>query len=291
MDYVIRVGDTVRSVSSFSGLTFGKEYIVQWIDTNNDGLIWVDIGWRKRGGYLASRFVKEKDMERKIQVGDRVKVARITEDSTKTWRNSWVDSMRSKIGNNKVYTVSEVDPSDGVYLEDADNMGYDPASLDLVKAALSKANVKTDTKISEGSIKETNPKDAIADKKIPLWLCSPIAKAAWAVAQYVGMVKYGAWNWRVAGIRSSVYLSAMQRHIDAYTSGEEVDPVDQTPHLGHIMACAAILIDAKAAGKLNDDRPPVVGLRDAYKAAEEQMQIALKNYGHMKPKHMTKDDA
>jgi hypothetical protein len=135
--------------------------------------------------------------------------------------------------------------------------------------------------------KDTNPKDAIGDKKLPLSLCSPIAKAAWAVAQFVGMVKYGAWNWRSAGIRSSIYTSALQRHLDAYLSGEEVDPIDQTPHLGHIMACAAILIDAKAAGKLNDDRPPVVGLREAYAAAEKQMALARENYGHMRPHHFT----
>ncbi len=135
--------------------------------------------------------------------------------------------------------------------------------------------------------KETNPKDAIGDKKVPLWLCSPIAKAHWAVAQFVGMVKYGAWNWRSAGIRSSIYLSAIQRHLDAYMSGEEVDPTDETSHLGHIMACAAILIDAKAAGKLNDDRPPSVALRETYVSVEKQMVKARENYGLMNPKHFT----
>lgn len=135
--------------------------------------------------------------------------------------------------------------------------------------------------------KETNPKDAIGDKKPPLWLCSPIAKAAWAVAQFVGMVKYGAWNWRSAGIRASIYLSAMERHMDAYKSGEEVDPIDGTSHLGHIMACAAILIDAKAAGKLTDDRPPSVELRTAYAEVERQMVKARENYAHMNPRHFT----
>jgi hypothetical protein len=134
----------------------------------------------------------------------------------------------------------------------------------------------------------TNPKDAISDKKLPLWLLSPIAKAQWAVCQFVGLVKYGAWNWRAAGVRSSVYLSAMQRHMDAYVSGEEVDPIDGTPHLGHIMACAAILIDAKAAGKLTDDRPPSVGLREAYAEAEQQM-VAIKDkaLGSVAPRHYT----
>lgn len=135
--------------------------------------------------------------------------------------------------------------------------------------------------------KDTNPKDAIGDKKVPLWLCSPIAKAAWAVAQFVGLVKYGAWNWRSAGIRNSIYLSAIQRHLDAYMSGEEFDPVDETPHMGHIMACAAIIIDAKAAGKLIDDRPPSVSLRSAYAEAEKQMAKARENYGSMNPRHFT----
>jgi hypothetical protein len=134
-------------------------------------------------------------------------------------------------------------------------------------------------------LKPTNPKDAIGDKKVPLWLCSPIAKAHWAVAQFVGMVKYGAWNWRSAGIRSSIYTSAIQRHIDAYVSGEEVDPIDQTSHLGHIMACAAILLDAKAAGKLNDDRPPSVAIRETYAAVEKQMALARENYKDMNPRH------
>ncbi len=133
----------------------------------------------------------------------------------------------------------------------------------------------------------TNPKDALGDKKVPLWLLSPVAKAKWAVCQFVGLSKYGAWNWREAGVRSSVYLSAMQRHMDAYLSGEEVDPVDGTPHLGHIMACCAILLDAEAAGKLTDDRPPSVGIREIYAETEAQMARAKENYGHMNPRHYT----
>lgn len=135
--------------------------------------------------------------------------------------------------------------------------------------------------------KDTNPKDALGDKKVPLWLCSPIAKAHWAVAQFVGMVKYGAWNWRSTGVRSSIYLSAMQRHLDAYMSGEECDPIDKTSHLGHIMACAAILIDAKVVGKLTDDRPPSVSLRDVYADVEALMVRARENYGSMAPQHCT----
>lgn len=135
--------------------------------------------------------------------------------------------------------------------------------------------------------KDTNPKDAIGDTKVPLWLLSAVAKAHWALAQFAGLLKYGAWNWRVAGVRTSVYLSAMQRHIDAYTSGEDLDPIDGTKHLGNIMACAAILLDAEAAGKLTDDRPPVLGVRKAYAEVEAQMRALRAQYADKLPRHYT----
>jgi hypothetical protein len=139
--------------------------------------------------------------------------------------------------------------------------------------------------------KATNPKDAIADNKVPLWLLSPIAKAQWALAQFAGMLKYGTWNWRVAGVRASVYLSAMQRHVDAYVSGEETDPTDGSHHLGNVMACCAILLDAKAAGKLTDDRPPSVDVRGTYAAVEAQMSALRSKYADKAPRNYSIDDS
>jgi hypothetical protein len=137
------------------------------------------------------------------------------------------------------------------------------------------------------STKDTNPKDAIGDKKVPLTLLSPIASAHWALAQYAGQSKYGSWNWRAAGVRSSVYISAIKRHIDAYNSGEQHDPVDGTHHLGNIMACAAILLEAETIGNLTDDRPPRVDMRPTYEFVERQMGVLREKYGHMEPKHWT----
>ena len=131
------------------------------------------------------------------------------------------------------------------------------------------------------SVKDGNPKEAVGDAKVPLWLCSPIAKAHWSLAQFAGMCKYQAWNWRVAGVRVSTYLSAMQRHLDAYMSGEELDPIDGTHHLGNIMACAAIVLDAQAAGKLTDDRPPSVDLRPTYDSVQRQMAALRELYKHI----------
>lgn len=135
-----------------------------------------------------------------------------------------------------------------------------------------------------------NPKDAAGDKKVPLALLSPIAKAHWAAAQFSGAEKYGRWNWRIAGVRASVYLSAAQRHLDAYMSGERHDPVDGTHHLGNAMACMAILLDAEAAGKVIDDRPPSVDLRPAYAEVQDTMAKLREQYADVAPRHYTIED-
>lgn len=129
--------------------------------------------------------------------------------------------------------------------------------------------------------KPSNPKTAIGDKKVPLALLSPIASAHWAAAQHAGMCKYQAWNWRIAGVRISTYVSAMKRHIDAFVSGEQFDPIDGTRHLGNIMACAAILLDAEAAGKLTDDRPPSVGVRETFDEVMATMAANVEQYKHI----------
>jgi hypothetical protein len=135
--------------------------------------------------------------------------------------------------------------------------------------------------------KDTNPKDAIGDKKAPLHLCSPIAMLHWALAQFAGLLKYGAWNWRPSGVRASVYIAAIKRHTDAYTSGERLDPVDGSHHLGNVMACCAILLEAEAAGNLVDDRPPVVSHRSTLEFVEKQMEVLRTQYADRAPRHYT----
>ena len=137
------------------------------------------------------------------------------------------------------------------------------------------------------SDKPTNPKDAIATNKLPLHLVSPIVKAYQAIAHYLGNVKYGAWNYRAAGARASVYKAALERHVDAWWEGEEYDPADGTPHLANALACLGILIDAKHSGKLIDDRPPSLNVELAMLRAEfEGMMPRIRaQYAEKNPKH------
>lgn len=105
-------------------------------------------------------------------------------------------------------------------------------------------------------MKPTNPKDVVATDKAPLHLVPASFKAYTAIALAEGMMKYGAWNWRPAGARASIYVSALERHMDKWFNGEEHDPETGVPHLANACACLAVLIDALTQGNLTDDRPP-----------------------------------
>lgn len=136
--------------------------------------------------------------------------------------------------------------------------------------------------------KPTNPKDGIGITKVPLHLVSGIVKAYQAIAHYLGNVKYGAWNWRAGGARASVYVSAMNRHMDRWWDGEEFDPVDGTPHLANAMCCLNILIESKELGVLNDDRPPSSGRLPAiYEEFEAMMEKIRERYKDKSPRHWT----
>lgn len=117
-------------------------------------------------------------------------------------------------------------------------------------------NVRINIDKPEYDTKATNPKDAIGGKKLPLHLIPGSAKSVMALAFLEGALKYGKYNWRIAGVRASIYLDAMERHLEKFKNGENCDPDTGVPHLGSIMACAAIIIDASLCDQLNDDRPP-----------------------------------
>src|SRR4051812_15804399 len=102
--------------------------------------------------------------------------------------------------------------------------------------------------------KPSNPKDAIGSGKIPLHLWPPSASVLGCLGLLDGMLKYGRSNWRAAGVRWSIYYDAIRRHLDALHEGEDLDPDSGLPHMAHILACCAIIVDAQATGQLIDDR-------------------------------------
>lgn len=102
---------------------------------------------------------------------------------------------------------------------------------------------------------DSNPKSRYGIKKPPLHLIPSVALIDLSVAMALGAKKYGAYNWREKGVAASVYLAAAERHLRAYLDGEDTDAESGASHLGHVMACCAIIADAITLGKLIDDRP------------------------------------
>jgi hypothetical protein len=104
--------------------------------------------------------------------------------------------------------------------------------------------------------KPTNPKDAIGSGKLPLELVPDTIPAYLALSFLEGALKYGRFNWRVAGVRASIYAAAARRHLNKWWNGEDCDPKTKVHHLASVMACCGIVLDAELCGKLTDDRPP-----------------------------------
>lgn len=136
-------------------------------------------------------------------------------------------------------------------------------------------------------MKDTNPKDAIANGKVPLSLCSPVAMARWAEAMVAGREKYGSFNYRVCGASATVYAEGAMRHLQRYLAGEDLDPDDLVTNLGAAMANISIILDAQAAGTLNDDRPPPIPLQHIYLDVERSVKRLHEKYADRMPKHYT----
>lgn len=135
--------------------------------------------------------------------------------------------------------------------------------------------------------KPTNPKDAIGSNKLPLHLWPNTATAMGCVAMANGALKYGRANFRAVGVRASIYYDAAKRHLDAWFEGEEHDQDDGVPHLAAALACIAIIIDARATGKLNDDRATPGGYHALTKELTPHIARLKKLHADKNPTHYT----
>ena len=84
--------------------------------------------------------------------------------------------------------------------------------------------------------KPSNPKDNVGSTKLPYHLVPGEVIGGVSLALLEGALKYGAYNYRVAGVRYSIYYSALQRHINAWWNGEDIDQESGIHHLYKAMA-------------------------------------------------------
>jgi hypothetical protein len=125
--------------------------------------------------------------------------------------------------------------------------------------------------MSGAQSKATNPKDAIGTAKVPISMVSmqviyeletymgpvnPIVLAELGLAMMEGALKYGRHNYRIAGVRASVYYDAAFRHRAAWILGQDIDPDSGVSHVTKGIATLTVLRDSMIQGNWTDDRPP-----------------------------------
>lgn len=116
--------------------------------------------------------------------------------------------------------------------------------------------------MSDDARKDTNPKDAIGISKFPMSTIPLQVLGELGIAMLEGSLKYGRSNYRVAGIRASVYFDALMRHALAWWEGQDIDPDSGLSHITKAIATLVVMRDAMLNEKWNDDRPPKVMNQD-----------------------------
>lgn len=142
--------------------------------------------------------------------------------------------------------------------------------------------------VVEPTAKPSNPKDAIGSDKMPYHLWPNSATVLGCLGLLDGMLKYGRSNWREAGVRFTIYYDAAKRHADKLAAGEDIDEDSGLPHEAHILACWAIIVDAKATGRFVDDREyRGGGFLKLLKAMTPHVKRLKDKYTSKSPKHWT----
>lgn len=108
------------------------------------------------------------------------------------------------------------------------------------------------------NVKDSNPKDAIGTRKP-----RSFSSMSWGVLREAsvgmleGAMKYGRHNYRIAGVRASVYFDSTLEHMVSWWEGEDIDPDSGLPHPVKAIDSLLVLCDAILNDMMEDDRPPV----------------------------------
>ena len=132
--------------------------------------------------------------------------------------------------------------------------------------------------------KDTNPKDAVGVRK---WrqFCTVPFTVLWeiGVAMLEGARKYGRHNYRVSGVRASVYIDAAMGHLTQWWEGEDLDPESGLNHITKALASLVVLRDAMMNVMYIDDRPPKAKLEAIRSTLQKKVEEVLDRYPDAKP--------
>ena len=105
------------------------------------------------------------------------------------------------------------------------------------------------------------------------------------VAMLEGASKYGRHNYRVAGVRASVYYDGTMRHLMSWWEGEDIDPDSGLSHITKAITSLVVLRDAMMQSMCTDDRPP--SSVDFYNKLNTTAALILDKYADKSPEHYT----
>lgn len=132
--------------------------------------------------------------------------------------------------------------------------------------------------------KASNPKDALGIAKVPASTIPTQVLGEVGLAMLEGALKYGRHNYRVAGVRASVYYDAVvARHLAAWWEGEDIDPESGLSHVTKAIAGLVVLRDSMLQGNWVDDRPPKAADPEWIQKLNEKVAELLAKYPEPKP--------
>ena len=109
--------------------------------------------------------------------------------------------------------------------------------------------------IMENNKKPTNPKDVLGIAKVPMHCVPARVLMELGLAMAEGGRKYGTYNYRNMGVRSSVYYDAAVRHLMDWWEGTDIDPDSGLHHVTKAIASLVVLRDGMLMENIFDDRP------------------------------------
>lgn len=139
-------------------------------------------------------------------------------------------------------------------------------------------------------VKPSNPKDALGIGKVPSSVIPLPVLAEIGVGMLEGALKYGRHNYRVIGVRGSVYYDATRRHLDLWWEGENDDPDSGLSHITKAITSLIVLRDAMTQESWVDDRPPPSKL-GWMNALNEKVKKLLAKYPNPAPAYTAVDEA
>ena len=136
--------------------------------------------------------------------------------------------------------------------------------------------------------KLTNPKDIVGIRKAPMSTVPANVIAEVGVAMLEGASKYGRHNYRVAGVRASVYYDGTMRHMMSWWEGEDIDPDSDLSHITKAITSLVVLRDSMMQDMWTDDRPPKS--KEFYESLNKIASRTIDKHSDKTPRHYTIDD-